>query len=111
MGSSRSADDVMNKWEKIKKIRDEGGEIESDPEVEEDDEGDAAAKKEEGKKSESESDNEPDKELFDEREFNFSSYLKKFCSNTIVQVYIRLLQVRGTRTPHPTAAVVRVSLF
>ena len=96
MGSSRSADEVMEKWEAIKSIRDAGGEIESDPEIEVEDEGEdgGAGKDNSADKPKSDSDSEPEDDLFDEREFNFKSYLKKFCSNTIVQVYIRLLQVR-----------------
>ena len=97
MGGSREADEVMAKFESVQKLKEQGIDIESDPE---DNEDEIREKKEEEEKEQAEAlkekeqeQQQEEEESYDEREFQFDSYLKKFFTNTIVQVYLRVLEL------------------
>ena len=119
---NRSPDDIMEKWEAVVKVREAGGDIESDPEIEEpaaeadeDAQGAAAGgagadgqKGEKGSDSDSDDGTKDEDELFDEREFQFDAYLKKFQSNTVVRVYIRLLQLYRYNAPRVNHCIVKL---
>jgi hypothetical protein len=112
MGGNREADEIMEKFEAVQKLKSEGQEIESDPEEDEDTNKSLAEQQAEKEAEEErlrkEKEEEEEEETFLEHEFHFDSYLKKFFTNTIIQVYLRILEQYKYNDLHINHCVIKL---